>query len=96
MPGDLRNGLHKGLLTHLSNPSEFHDRRFPLALRKCYGLRSVRIRPGKTVTITIENCCQPMPMLPAFIFSEFRSMEVCVHSADFITVIGEQATLQKP
>jgi hypothetical protein len=43
----------------------------PLALRECDGLFPDYLRPGKTVTVTIENRRQPMAVLPAFVFPNF-------------------------
>ena len=38
---------------------------------------------GKTLAVTMENRRQPVVVLSAFVFSEFRSFAVCRHSGGF-------------
>ena len=75
---DLRTGSTRGLLTDLSNADQLHDWRLPLPLCKREGFHLICVRPVKTLTVTIENRRQPLPMLPAFVFSELSSFAVRV------------------
>ena len=63
-----------------------------MPLCKRDGFLAIYIRPGKTVSVMVENRRQPMPMLSAFVFSKLRSFAVCVHSADSITASAQQDT----
>ena len=74
------NSETRASLTDLNDAGEFHDWRLPLPICECDRLLVICIRPGKTLAVSIENRGQPMPVLPAFIFSEFRSFAVCVHA----------------
>ena len=81
----MENCATRALLADLNDAGEFHDRRLALAFCECDRLLVICIRPGKTLAVTIENRGQPMAVLPAFIFSEFRSFAVSVHAADSTT-----------
>lgn len=71
---DLENLHRRRLLTDLSNASQLHDRRFPLPLCKRDGFLAISVSPGKTLAVAIEDRRQPMPMLPAFVFSVFGAL----------------------
>jgi|SRR5579862_2135816 len=72
-------------LADLNDAGHFHQWGFLLSLRKSSGLVTVYVKAGKPFAVTIENRRQPMPVLPALVFSKFRSFALRVHSAHSIT-----------